>query len=77
MYSAGIPLGSLHQSSVTMSRMTYFILRPPQERALATANTAKLREMFWIKIKANGARRQKLARSNSLAVGEARCMAIF
>ena len=43
----GTQRGNLNQLSVTMGRMTCFILRPTQEPVLATSNTGKTRERFW------------------------------
>ena len=40
----GTQHGHLHQLSVTMSRVTYFILRPTQEPVLVSANTGKQKQ---------------------------------
>ena len=49
LYSVGTQHGNLYQSSVTTSRVTYFILQADTGTALATANTGKSRERFWKK----------------------------
>ena len=51
LYSAGTEHGSLHQLSVTMRRVTYFILWPTQEPALVTATTGKIQAIFFEKKK--------------------------
>ena len=38
---------NLHQSFVTMNKVTYLMRWPAQELALATANTGKTEERFW------------------------------
>ena len=43
-YSTDTHQGNLHQSSVTMSRMTYFILRVHSGTCLTTNNTEKKEE---------------------------------
>jgi len=43
----GTQHGNLHQLSVTINRVTYFILRATQVPVLATANTGKNPERLW------------------------------
>ena len=53
-YSAGTQHGNLYQSSVTTSRVTYFILRAQaQELELATANTGNTWQIFFEKMHVN------------------------
>ena len=75
-YSAGTQHGNLHQLSVTMSRVTCFILQ-------ACAGTSASHSQHRInlgevseKMQVNGPDGQKLARKKSLAVSVA-CMAIY
>ena len=54
LYSADSEHRTLHQSFVTMSRVTFFLFNVPTlEPALATANTGKTLESFG-KMKMNG-----------------------
>ena len=57
------------------SRVTYFILRPTQEPALATANTGKNQERFW-KNAGKWSRRVEISKEESLAASVA-CMAVY
>ena len=73
---AGTQHGNLHQSSLTTSRVTYFILRRPRrDSALATLHARKTRGRLKKrkeKKKSNGPGRYKLEKKKFLAVGKAR-----
>ena len=64
LYSAGTQHGNLHQLSVTMSRLTFFILfcGPTQEPVLVTDNTVKTRERFGKKNAGEWTRRVEISK---------------
>ena len=56
--------------SVTMSSVTWFILRVHTGSCISHNNTGRVLERFWIKTKVNGPGRCKFARKKSLAVDD-------
>ena len=75
LYFAGSEHGNLHQVSVTMSRMSYFILRANTGTGVSHSQQEKLGRGFG-KMQVKGPEGSKLARKKFLAVGVA-SMAIY
>ena len=74
--SAGTQHGNLHQLSVTMSRMTYFILRAHTGTGASHRQHRKHSEEVSEKMQVNGPEGQKLTMKRSPAGGVV-CMAIY
>ena len=77
VYSAGTLHRKLHQSFVTMSTVTHFILQAHIETALATANTGKKNsEEVWEQNKGEWTERVEVSKEEIPGRGVA-CMAIY
>ena len=76
LYSAGTQHGSLHQLSVTMIRVTYFVLRAHTGTGVSHSQHRRNWGEVFENMQVNGPKGKKLTRKKSLAVSVA-CMAMY
>ena len=76
MFWAGTEHRNLHHMSVSISRVTYFLLQAHTETDVSHNQHRKSSGEVFEKMQVNGPVEEKLARKKSLAVGVA-CMAVY